>query len=83
MVEDLQASGRATTVFIERREGGDHRDRTTIIRARRRRPLLEFHHLRPVDDPLLWLPDCVAWAVGAGGEWKRAIDDLVEVIAVR
>lgn len=82
IVTDLQASGHATTLFIERREGSDHRDRTTIIRSRRRRPTLEFQHLWPTDDPLLWLPDCLAWAVGTGGEWKQMIDPVVEVVEV-
>ena len=82
LVSDLQATGIDTTVYIERREGADDRDRSTIIRARRRRPPLDFHHLRPQDDPLLWLPDCIAWAVGAGGEWRRALGDNVTVVEV-
>lgn len=82
IVGDLQASGRATSLFIERRAGADHRDRTTIIRSRRRQPALEFQHLWPTDDPLHWLPDCLAWAVGAGGEWKNLIDPVVEVVEV-
>jgi hypothetical protein len=82
LVRDLQATGIDTTVYIERREGADDRDRSTIIRARQRRPPLDFHHLRPPDDPLLWLPDCIAWAVGAGGEWSQGLGDSVTVIEV-
>lgn len=82
LIADLQATGKATTVYIERREGADDRDRATIIRVRRRRPPLEFHHLRPPDDPLLWLPDCIAWAVGAGGEWQQVLGGTVDVINV-
>lgn len=82
LVHDVQAAGVDTTMFIERREGADDRDRATIIRARQRQPPLDFHHLRPPDDPLLWLPDCVAWAVGAGGEWSRALGGTVTVIEV-
>lgn len=83
LIADLQATGKPTTAYIERREGADGRDRATIIRVRRRRPPLEFHHLRPPDDPLLGLPDCIAWAVGAGGEWQRALESQVDVIEVR
>jgi hypothetical protein len=82
LVRDVQDTGVDTTMFIERREGADDRDRSTIIRARQRRPSLDFQHLRPTDDPLLWLPDAIAWAVGAGGEWRRALGSSVTVIEV-
>lgn len=82
LVRDVQDTGVDTTMFIERREGADDRDRSTIIRARQRRTSLDFQHLRPTDDPLLWLPDAIAWAVGAGGEWRRALGSSVTVIEV-
>lgn len=53
------AEGAVTQLFIERREGADHRDRATIIARRARTPLINFEHLDPHADPLLWLPD---WA---------------------
>ena len=28
---------------------------------------------------MLWVPDCVAWAVGAGGEWRRRVEPWVTV----
>lgn len=38
---------------------------------------MDVHHLRPNEDPLLWLPDIVAWVVGnADPSWadaKRAL----------
>lgn len=82
IVTDLQQAGADTTMYIERREGADEHDRSTIIRVRQRQPPLDFHHLRPTEDPLLWLPDCIAWAIGAGGEWSRALGDGVSVIEV-
>jgi hypothetical protein len=33
---------------------------------RQREPRLVFEHRRGTDEPLLWIPDGVAWAVGAG-----------------
>jgi hypothetical protein len=32
-----------------------------------------FHYLHaaPTSEPLLWLPDILAWAYGAGGDWLR------------
>jgi hypothetical protein len=30
-----------------------------------------YLHSAPANEPLLWLPDIVAWAIGRGGDWKR------------
>lgn len=56
IVRDVQIDGPAATLHIERRDGLDHHDRDTIVRARRREPALNFEHLRPHGDPLLWVP---------------------------
>ncbi len=32
--------------------------------------------------PLLWLPDSFAWAVGAGGDWRRRVAPLVTTVEV-
>lgn len=82
IVIDLQDHGVDTQLFIERREGADHRDRATIIACRARTPLLNFEHLDPHADPLLWLPDCLAWAVGARGEWARRVAGAVRVVDI-
>lgn len=82
VVVDIQATGSDAQLFIERREGADQRDRTRIIRARQRQPLLSFEHLEPHSDPLLWLPDCLAWAAGAGGEWAQRLSPSVRIKVV-
>lgn len=74
-VADLQATEKAVHMLIESRETADRFDRATILGARERTPLLTFEHVRPTEDPLLWVPDCLAWAVGAGGEWRRRVPD--------
>ena len=79
IVEAAQADGQAATLYVERRDGLDHYDRETIVRARRREPALNFEHLRPHGDPLLWIPDAFAWAVGARGEWLDRIRDAVTI----
>lgn len=35
-----------------------------------------YLHSAPACEPLLWLPDIVAWAVGRGGDWKRRCGDV-------
>jgi hypothetical protein len=82
VVVDLQAAAADTQLFIERREGADDRDRATIIASRARTPLLNFEHLDPHADPLLWVPDCLAWAVGARGEWVKRVSGTVRVVDV-
>ena len=82
LVRELQTTDRSTDLFIESRDGGNDIDRATIIAARRRDPLLNFEHLLPAADPLLWLPDVFAWAVGAGGDWRRRAAPPARVIEV-
>jgi hypothetical protein len=77
IVDDLQSTDRTCELLIERREGADHRDRATILAQRRPMPVLNFEHLEPHVDPLLWLPDCFARAVGAGGEWSDRVRGTV------
>jgi hypothetical protein len=79
VVGHTQADERDATLYIERRDGLDELDRATIAGARRRNPVLNFEHLNPHGDPLLWLPDAFAWAVGARGEWFDRVRDVVTV----
>ncbi|WP_435586111.1 hypothetical protein [Micromonospora aurantiaca (nom. illeg.)] len=60
---------------------GDHRDRVDrrIIRAALQKSghQVQYRHLEPRHEPLLWIPDIVAWAHGAGGDWARRARPLV------
>ena len=41
-------------------------------------------HLSPYEEPLLWVSDAVAWAVGAGGDWRRRVEPMIdEVVRLR
>lgn len=84
IIEQLQSLERDVHVFIERREGRDGEDHRTMNSARRGGNVLSYQHLEPATDPLLWLPDCYVWPVGAGGDWLRrvrpAITAMVEVL---
>jgi hypothetical protein len=37
----------------------------------------EIQHLRPHDEPMLWLPDVIAWAVGNTEVWRKLIASIV------
>jgi hypothetical protein len=38
---------------------------------------LLYEHLKPHEEPLLWVPDAVAWCYGNGGDWRRRVAPLV------
>ena len=40
-----------------------------------------YRHMNSRHEPLLWLPDIIAWCYGRGGSWRDAVEPLVtEVI---
>jgi hypothetical protein len=60
-----------------------HRDRGAVIdelRAQGRPPTaLVYEHVRAHLEPNLWAADAIAWAYGAGGDWRRRIRNLVDI----
>lgn len=80
IVEHLQSLDREVTMYIERREGRDTDDHRVVNRSRRSSPALSYQHIRPGDDPLIWLPDCFAWPVGAGGTWLAQVRPAISVM---
>ena len=41
---------------------------------------LRYDHMGGSDEPLLWVADAVAWAYGAGGEWRHRVGGLIELV---
>lgn len=39
-----------------------------------------YRHMNSRHEPLLWLPDIVAWCYGRGGPWRDAIEPLVDEV---
>jgi len=78
----IQTDERESTLFIERVDGSVALDQAAITSARRREPVLTWHHLAPHEDPALWVSDAIAWAVGAGGEWRRRAEPVVADVVV-
>ena len=59
----------------------DHLDRTLINRWVSQKlsfPLIS--HVSPTTEPLLWLPDIIAWAYGRGGEWKAEVSQNISKV---
>lgn len=67
-------------LIIESREVNQNtRERRQIAAAIRDKsaPHMTYLHLRPHEEPLLWVSDAVAWAYGAGREWRSQVEALV------
>ncbi|UZF48414.1 hypothetical protein [Rhodococcus rhodochrous] len=41
------------------------------------RDRLTYHHLRAKQEPMLWIPDAVAWCLAKGGEWPARVRPLI------
>lgn len=83
MTRDLVATGTRRLVLEARGRREDLGDQHTIRKVLGSRPSaagLEYEHLRPHEEPLLWVPDVVAWCHGAGGDWRRRVSPLVEAV---
>ena len=39
-----------------------------------------YRHMNSRYEPLLWLPDIVAWCYGRGGPWRDAVEPLVDEV---
>lgn len=61
---------------IESRSGQDHRDRSTIFGALGADRALIYRHVSAAEEPMLWVPDAIAWAYGRGGDWRQRIGRL-------
>ena len=81
LLSDLMAVN-GERLVIERREASqDARESAQIAEAVRRGVApaeMGYHHLNGHEEPLLWVADAVAWAYGAGGDWRRRSKGLIE-----
>jgi hypothetical protein len=78
LVADLAAT--ADRLVLESDEGQDARDRQDLVELTRTagcRHTLRYEHLRASQEPLLSVPDAVAWSWARGGEWRRWVSGIV------
>ncbi|MFD7153425.1 hypothetical protein ACFV9C_02435 [Kribbella sp. NPDC059898] len=76
------AAGTAERLVIERDESRLEFDRRTLYRAVRTYgcvDTLQYELLAPHLDPLLWIPDAVAWSWAKGGEWRQLVAPYSEL----
>jgi hypothetical protein len=78
LVVDLTDSGCAA-LCLERDETLERRDRQHILDAIRRHGVeLGHRHASAREEPLLAVPDALAWAWAKGGDWRRRVRPHVE-----
>ncbi|MGW4109588.1 hypothetical protein ACWEFJ_01770 [Actinosynnema sp. NPDC004786] len=71
----------ASRLVLDSREDRDILDLRTIRAALGKFPRaspLAYEHLDGATEPLVWIADAVAWSCGAGGDWARRADGIVE-----
>ncbi|MGY2007486.1 hypothetical protein ACW9HJ_10725 [Nocardia gipuzkoensis] len=80
LVTDL-LDAKAERLVIESRQSQDQRDRHCIAGVLRKASAqLPYTHVPPHTEPALWWPDAIAWAFGAGGNWKAMVTPLVRAV---
>jgi hypothetical protein len=79
LIADIAPAG-ASLLVLESRESMNHRDVLVLDAALRKHgsQTLEYRHLSPYEELLLWVSDAVAWAVGEGGEWRRRVEPMID-----
>ncbi|WP_152691136.1 hypothetical protein [Jiangella alkaliphila] len=80
LVPDLVAA-EVERLVLEAQVGQDVHDRRLLFDSLQKagRPgAFEYLHERPHAEPLLWIPDAVAWAYGRQGEWRPKVATVVK-----
>jgi|SRR5882757_4393508 len=79
LVRDAAAVG-AHRIVIERDDSLIVHDRRALfdtVKATGHESSLRYDHLRAHEEPLLWLPDAIAWCWDHGGDWRSRITSML------
>jgi len=81
LIADIAPVG-ASLLVLESRESMNHLDVLVLDAALRKHgsQTLVYRHLSPFEEPLLWVSDAVAWAIGAGGDWRRRAEPMIDEV---
>ena len=71
-------------LVIESRHNADIEDNRALREAVAKGRLERFSyvHEQPKREPMLWVPDAVAWAYGKGGDWRRRAQPVVSRVEI-
>jgi hypothetical protein len=79
------AGRRPVQLTLDHRDStADQRDRQVIATAIRDLDLgqLAYRHAARHEEPLLWIPDAIAWSYTRGGPWRRQVRRFAAVVDV-
>ncbi|KAF0964936.1 MULTISPECIES: hypothetical protein [Rhodococcus] len=79
LVTDLAAEG-ASRLVLEQDDSLVKADRATLYTATRRHGVeekLRYQHLPARSEPMLWIPDAVAWCLARGGQWPARVAPII------
>jgi hypothetical protein len=81
LVADL-ATGIAETLVLERDDSIVALDQRTLYRTVRELDCahFEYQHMRAQEEPLLAIPDALAWCWQRGGPWRSRVRELVSEV---
>lgn len=80
-IVELAARANTSRIVIETDESIVQADNRTLYRAVAglgSREQIRYEHQRAASEPLLWVPDAVAWAHGRGGLYRPLVEPLIE-----
>lgn len=83
LMGDLLSAGAQRLVLETRgrpRDLADLRTIRTVLGSRPRTAGPAYGHLHAYQEPLLWVPDAIAWCYGAGGDWRRRVSPLLDAV---
>jgi hypothetical protein len=67
-------------IVLEKDESIETWDRQVLFRELGKhgaRDLITYQHEAAHDEPLLWIPDGIAWSYSRGGDWRRRVSGLI------
>lgn len=78
---EFAGTARVRRIVLERDDSIIRTDRRTLYQSLGQRDLREqvnYGHEQASAEPLLWIPDAVAWSHARGGEWGRRVEPLIQ-----
>jgi hypothetical protein len=67
-------------IVLERDDSIEQFDRRVLFRelgTAGARETIRYTHDTAVHEPLLWVPDAIAWSYARGGDWRRRIEPVI------
>lgn len=83
LISDLAKLDAGRLVLESRGYAQDRIDRADIHLSLVSAPnaRIGYEHMRPHEEPILSVSDGVAWAYGAGGDWRRRISPALDMVS--